>query len=98
MSLKNTKEYTQKLQTVDRIMDLLSNVKRMDVQSYERILTMLAQDKVMQEAVNSYREFNNIEQIDFSEISSFEDLKNAKYNLTFAQILDAMQTMKVDDG
>lgn len=102
MSLKVTGkdkvETTRKLQTIDNLMTALASVKKMDKESYDNILTMTLNDKIMQNAINDYRETKlALNSVNFGEISSIEQLKEPSHQLTFEQILDAMQAMRVED-
>ena len=71
------------MQTADKIVKLLAEVKQYDDDSLTKMLNLLLSDELFMLTFNEIRKGKGLKPVDFEGVKTVNELKEAKYDITF---------------
>ena len=86
------------METAEKIVRLLATVKNYDDESLTKMLNLLLTDELFMQTFNELRKGKGMKQIDFEAIKTVNELKEAKYEITFEHLLECMQCINLDNN
>jgi hypothetical protein len=84
--------------TADKIVKLLAEVKMYDDDSLTKMLNLLLSDELFMLTFNELRKNKGLKAIDFEGVKTVNELKEAKYDITFEQLLECMSSINLDNN